>query len=56
MKQLTDKQVAQAIKQHLSGICSSGGVARAAKLSPKRRKQIAKKAAQARWGKRTDGK
>lgn len=27
-----------------------GGVARAEKLSPKRRKQIAKKAAKARWG------
>jgi hypothetical protein len=33
-----------------------GGPARAAALSPKRRKQIAKKAAQARWGKRTDEK
>ena len=28
-----------------------GGLARAAKLSPAKRKQIAKKAAQARWGK-----
>lgn len=28
-----------------------GGVARAAKLSPERRKEIAKKAARARWGK-----
>ena len=28
---------------------SAGGLARAAKLSPKRRKQIAKKAARVRW-------
>jgi hypothetical protein len=31
-----------------------GGEARAAKLSPKRRKQIAKDAANTRWGKSTD--
>ena len=31
-----------------------GGAARAAKLSPKRRKEIAKHAAQARWGTSTD--
>lgn len=31
-----------------------GGPARAAALSPNRRKQIAKKAAQARWGKVKD--
>ena len=30
---------------------SKGGKARAAKLSPRKRKQIAKKAAAARWGK-----
>ncbi|MCK4910439.1 MAG: hypothetical protein KAR83_02305 [Thermodesulfovibrionales bacterium] len=30
-----------------------GGVARAKKLSPAKRKAIAKKAAQARWGKKT---
>ena len=30
-----------------------GGKARAAKLSPKRRSEIAKKAARARWNKRT---
>lgn len=30
---------------------SRGGKARAAKLSPRKRKQIAKKAAQSRWGK-----
>lgn len=33
-----------------------GGPARAAALSPKRRKQIAKLGAQARWGKRADDK
>lgn len=31
-----------------------GGAARAAKLTPKRRKEIARKAALARWGKSTD--
>lgn len=30
-----------------------GGKARAEKLSPKKRKEIAKKAAKARWGKKT---
>lgn len=30
---------------------SKGGKARAAKLSPKKRKEIAKRAAEARWGK-----
>jgi hypothetical protein len=30
---------------------AKGGQARAAKLSPKKRKEIAKKAAKARWGK-----
>jgi len=30
-----------------------GGKARAAKLSPERRKEIAQKAAEARWGKNT---
>jgi hypothetical protein len=29
-----------------------GGKARAAKLTPKRRKEIARKAAEARWGKK----
>jgi hypothetical protein len=33
---------------------SKGGQARAAKLSPKKRKAIAKKAAAARWGKAQD--
>lgn len=32
-----------------------GGTARAAALSPKKRKAIAKKAAQARWAPKTDG-
>jgi hypothetical protein len=34
---------------HLGGL--KGGKARAEKLSPERRKEIAKKAARARWGK-----
>jgi hypothetical protein len=33
-------------------IASVGGRARAAQLSPKRRKEIARKAAEARWGKK----
>src|SRR5437870_7937146 len=32
-----------------------GGVMRAAKLSPRRRREIARTAVQARWGKRTKG-
>ena len=35
---------------------SKGGQARAAKLSPTKRKQIARKAAQARWNKDVDNK
>lgn len=35
---------------HLGGV--KGGAARAKKLSPERRSEIAKKAAQARWGQR----
>lgn len=34
----------------------AGGAARAEKLSPARRKAIAKKAAAARWGKKKEGK
>jgi hypothetical protein len=36
---------------HLGGL--KGGKARAAKLSPKERREIARKAAQARWKKKT---
>lgn len=35
-----------------AGIQSAGGLARAAKLSPKRRSEIAKKAAMRRWARR----
>lgn len=54
MKELTPEQIAQARKQIGEAIGHLGGNARAAKLSPRRRKQIAKKAAQARWAKRKD--
>ncbi len=37
---------------HLGGL--KGGKARAEKLTPERRVEIAKKAAMARWGKRSD--
>lgn len=36
---------------HLGGL--KGGKARAAKMTPEERKEIAKKAAEARWGKQT---
>ena len=45
IKEPTDTR-AQAVKRGLLG-----GAARAASLTPKRRKQIARKAAKARWGK-----
>lgn len=54
MKPLTPEQIAQARKQIGEEIGHLGGKARAAKLTPKRRKQIAKKAAQARWGKKEE--
>jgi hypothetical protein len=39
----------QAVKDYLRGITSKGGKARAAKLSARRKKEIAQKAARARW-------
>ena len=50
MKPLTKSQIKQARKQ----IGAIGGAARAESLTAARRKQIAKKAAQARWGKTKD--
>jgi hypothetical protein len=44
------KNAAAVALGRLGGV--KGGKARAAKLSPKRRKEIAKKAARARWGKK----
>lgn len=41
------------VMRHLSGLgAAKGGRARAAKLSKEKRKEIARKAALARWGKR----
>ncbi len=47
-----DKNPAAVALGRLGGL--KGGKARAAKLSKKRRSEIAKKAAQARWGKRSN--
>jgi hypothetical protein len=41
-----------AVAQYVRGLASRGGKARAKKLSAKRRKQIAAKAARTRWGRR----
>jgi hypothetical protein len=46
---LPEKNLAAVALGRLGGL--KGGKARANKLSPKRRKEIAKKAAQARWAK-----
>ena len=46
---LQGKNLAAVTLGRLGGL--KGGKARAAKLSPEHRKEIAKKAAQARWGK-----
>jgi len=40
-----------AVKKYFAKITSEGGKARAKKLSPKRRKEIAQQAAAARWAK-----
>lgn len=40
--------------KHAQAMGKKGGNARARKLSPARRSEIAKKAAKARWGKRSD--
>ena len=51
MKPLTPEQMAEAKKQVYAELSSSGGKARAASLSPRRRKEIARKAVKARWAK-----
>jgi hypothetical protein len=44
------------VMKHLSSLgAAKGGRSRAAKLSSERRKEIARKAAQARWGKTETG-
>jgi hypothetical protein len=40
------------VREYLKTITRKGGKARAAKLSPKRRQEIARHAAQTRWAKR----
>jgi hypothetical protein len=44
-------RINQMTRQELTAFTQAGGKARAAKLSAKRRREIAKKAAAARWGK-----
>lgn len=56
MEPLTPEQIKQARKQIGAEIGHLGGKARAEKLSPKRRKQIARKAARARWDKDKESK
>ncbi len=54
MAQTTEPSAAEIrrVMRHLSSLeASKGGRARAAKLSKKRRREIAAKAAKARWGK-----
>lgn len=47
-KKLTKKQMEQAFKQHFAEISAKGGKARAASLTPERRKEIASNAVKAR--------
>lgn len=49
MKKLSKKEMTQAFKQHFATIATMGGTARAAALTPERRKEIARNAAKARW-------
>ncbi len=51
IKPVDDLKSAAAMLGRKGGL--KGGIARAAKLSPKRRSDIAKKAAAARWSKKT---
>lgn len=46
-------RAAEMTKEERSAAGTAGGAARAAKLSQKRRREIAKKAAEARWGKKS---
>ena len=41
-----------AVREYFQKITSQGGKARAAKLTPEQRKEIAKRGAEARWGKK----
>ena len=45
-----DEELPDPTKSAAAELGSRGGKARAAKMSPKRRAEIAKRAAQARWG------
>lgn len=55
MQRQIDEAVSEAVRTAVSDAARKagqiGGPARAAALTPRRRKQIAKKAAKARWGK-----
>ena len=51
-----DKRDQLAIKSYLAALGRKGSRARAAKLSPKERREIARKAAKARWSKKRRGK
>jgi hypothetical protein len=44
-----------AVTEYIRRLASAGGKARSKKLSPKRRKDIARKAANTRWNKNTKG-
>ena len=56
MEPLTPEQINQARKQIGEEIGHLGGKARAKALSPKRKSQIARKAAKARWARVKEGK
>jgi hypothetical protein len=51
MTKPTEDEMKDALAAHFSALGKSGGTARAKKLTPARRKAIAKKAAKARWPK-----
>jgi hypothetical protein len=61
VREATEKHDPEAAKKNPAAVAlgrlgaSKGGIARAAKLSAKRRAQIAKKAAMARWEKKRRG-
>ena len=50
-KKPTKAEIAQVMKYLSSKGASAGGKARAAKLTPKRRREIARKAIETRWNK-----
>lgn len=49
-KKLTEEDLKMSVPDFLKKLRSEGGKARAKKLTSKKRSDIAKKAAQARWG------